>query len=165
MYFSVISIYWINLKTKSWVKLDHWNSMVTPGLDHAVHQCPLTVYRVELQNFIEFGWVIFTAYIFIITNCLMMQSAVSYLSLGLCCQYLPHGDQCEVMGALQYRPRLTQSPPAAQLRIERLNRHPSHQRPKMSEVLLLGYEKHHLKVSTNSVSVCFSDCQKLYIKL
>ena len=64
-----------------------------------------------------------------------VQTVVSYLSSRPCCLCWPHGDQSEEMAALQSGPRLTQSPPAAQLRRGR-HCHRSHQRQGKSEILL-----------------------------
>ena len=48
-------IYWISLNTKSWVKSDGGDRVDDSGLDHPVHQLPLSGEGVELQDFIVVG--------------------------------------------------------------------------------------------------------------
>ena len=141
-------IYWISLEAYFWV--DDWHSVAISGLDRPVHQLPLSSEGVELQDVIKVGGTVTTAWIFISkslqSNCSSqfisvnnlfsrVQTVVSYLSSEPFCLCWPHSGQSEEMAALQYRPRLTQSPPAAQLRIAGFcQTQSSHQRQGKSEI-------------------------------
>ena len=63
-YISVIFIVSV-LNTKSFNN-DHRDGVVMPGLDHPVHQLPLSGEGVELQDFIKVGGTVSTA---LISNC------------------------------------------------------------------------------------------------
>ena len=50
--YSLCYVYWISLDTKTWVKGDGGDRVARPGLDHPVHQLPLSGEGVELQDLI-----------------------------------------------------------------------------------------------------------------
>ena len=50
-----------SLNTKFCVKVDHRHSVVFPGLDHPVHQLPLSGKGVKLQDVIIVGGTVITA--------------------------------------------------------------------------------------------------------